>query len=504
MLHKLILEILGVTRSVADHQKAGFALPLAMMLGMIMLAIAGTSLLVAQGDRNSAVQRKTSNASLLVSDSAVSRALLELNKSNNGVLLIRNYDPTDPKTGKNYLGADGIPKSGDESTTAVDQWTGHDPSGTPCFQQLGRSAPNIALTGTIGANETYTIRAYRYDKQNKQGTLLVEGNYKGQTSWVAVTLSIEPILDDFPSLLLNYHNAPVFGVLALRGRQVLGNKGNIYYPPSSSADSALASYSKPGDATRPNYLNAIYSSSTQDGANSDTVSGKIFACQLSPNIPYLNPLSAGPNLETITSSQRIAGTGGAAPTYFQVDKIDLANSDTLTVDTTNGPVYLTVTDKGNPGYQPDLAITLHNNAKILNVRRDGQSPKVGDFRILVPGNSQTNLYDRTCIQNAFLWVEGDELRILTSGPGCPGGQNTNYEGVVWAEQILFSKNAASNRTVSTYSGGANQEFDSLVNPGATSGIAVPDDLSSLSDVLEYVDWPARYRYGSIKNWQRVN
>jgi hypothetical protein len=68
------------------------------------------------------------------------------------------------------LGADGASKSGDESTTAVDQWTGYDPSGAPCFQQLGRNAPNIALTGTIGANETYTIRAYRYDKQNQQGT----------------------------------------------------------------------------------------------------------------------------------------------------------------------------------------------------------------------------------------------------------------------------------------------------------------------------------------------
>jgi hypothetical protein len=75
MLRKLILEILGGTQSVADHQKAGFALPLAMMLGLIMLAIAGTTLLVAQGDRNNAVQRKTSGASLLVSDSAISRAL---------------------------------------------------------------------------------------------------------------------------------------------------------------------------------------------------------------------------------------------------------------------------------------------------------------------------------------------------------------------------------------------------------------------------------------------
>jgi hypothetical protein len=500
MLRKLILEILGGTQSVADHQKAGFALPLAMMLGLIMLAIAGTTLLVAQGDRNNAVQRKTSGASLLVSDSAISRALLELNKSNNGVLLIRNYDPLDPKTGKNYLGADGASKSGDESTTAVDQWTGYDPSGAPCFQQLGRNAPNIALTGTIGANETYTIRAYRYDKQNQQGTLLVEGNYKGQRSWVAVTLSIAPILDDFPGLMGRYRWSHL-GTVALRGRQILGKKGNIYYAPASSADSSLTGYSAPGNTTtRPNYLSALWSSTSNDGASGDTVEGKIFACVLLPNLPA-GTMSTSPS--SIKTSQTLRGSGGKVITHYQVDVIDLANSDTLTIDTTGGPVQIDIPDQGNPGYNAVRAITLRNTAKIINIRTDGQPPRVGDLRIMVHGNNQTNLYDRTCIQNAFLYADEDELRLLTSGPGCPGGKNTNFEGVVWAEEILSSKNASTNQPVH-YEGDASLEFDTMVTPGATSGIAVPDDVSSLSDLLEYIDWPARYRYGSIKNWQRVN
>ncbi|MGB8701165.1 MAG: hypothetical protein WCD18_17265 [Thermosynechococcaceae cyanobacterium] len=38
----------------------------------------------------------------------------------------------------------------------------------------------------------------------------------------------------------------------------------------------------------------------------------------------------------------------------------------------------------------------------------------------------------------------------------------------------------------------------------SSGIAVPSDVSSLTDLLKYVDWPIRYRYEAIKNWQRVN
>jgi hypothetical protein len=504
MLRKLILEILGGTRSVADHQKAGFALPLAMMLGLIMLAIAGTSLLVAQGDRNNAVQRKTSNASLLVSDSAVSRALLELNKSNNGVLLIRNYDPTDPKTDKNYLGSDGTAKSGDESTTAVDQWTGYDPSGAPCFQLLGRSAPNIALTGTIGANETYIIRAYRYDIQKKEGTLLVEGNYKGQSSLVTVTLSIEPVLDDFPSVLL-FDSTPTDiwkgGVLALRGRQILGRKGNVYYIPPNSADPSLTDISQPGDANRSSYLNAVWSSTANDGASADTIEGKLFACSLTPNIPVS---STGTNSDVIDTTTTLSGVGGTAPTLFQVDKIDLANNETLTVDTTGGPVRIDVADNGSPGNNPDQAITLRNTAKIINIRRDGQPPRVGDLRIMLQGNSQTNLYDKTCIQNAFLYSFRDELRILTSGAGCPGGKNTNFEGVVWAQAVLSSKNAVGNRNVNYLTGNTGTQYDTTITAGAKSGIAVPEDVSSLSDLLEYVDWPVRYRYGSIKNWQRVN
>jgi hypothetical protein len=480
-------------------KKGGFALPMALALGMVMLAFAGTSILVAQGNRNNAVQRRTTGASVLVSDGAISRALLALSESNNSVLLIRNYDPVDTNTGKNYLGADGIPKSGDESGTALNQWTGYNPSSAPCFQQAGRGAPSIALSGVIGPNETYTIRAYRYDKQKKQGTLLVEGNYKGQISLVAVTLSIAPILDDFPGLIGIYHWSHL-GTLALRGREILGTKGNIYYSPASSSDSSLTAYSKPGDTTRPNYLNALWSAAN-DGASGDTVEGKIFACTLSLNIPA--GAVASTNLGLINTSQTIKGTGGTVITPYQIDKIDLANSDTLTVDTTGGPVQINIPNKGNPGYSPDHSITLRSTAKIINIRTDGQPPRVGDLRIMIYGNNQTNLYDKTCIQNAFLYASEDEFRLLTTGPGCPGGRNTNFEGVIWAEEILSSKNASSNRPI-TYSGTGGSEYDSLVTPNATSGIAVPDDVSSLSDLLEYVDWPARYRYGSIENWQRVN
>ena len=452
------------------NKNAGFALPIAIALGLVMIAFAGTSIIVAQGGRNNAMQRRNSGASLLVSDSALARAMLQLNAPSNSVLLVRNYDPINPSTGKNYLGANGVPKDNDETTTAVDEWTGYNPTGASCFQQLGRTVPNLALTGNITPNETYTIRAYRYNKQKQSGTLLVEGTFNGQASLVAVTISIQPVLDDFPGLLLENRGWQTLGTLGLRGRQVLGRKGNIYYGPNSSIDSSLTGNSSPGDATRASYLNALYASNAQDGASSDTVVGKIFACRLQTNIPVG---ITGTNLGVINTSQTLRGVGGTVTTLYQVDKINLASSDTLTVDTTGGPVRIDVTDKGNVGWAPEQAITLHNTAKILNIRTDGQPPKVGDLRIMMRGNSQVNLYDTSCIQNAFLYIPGDELRLLTSGPGCPGGQNTNVEGVVWAEEIVSSKNAVSNRPITTYmgTGGGTPEFESLVTPGATSGIA---------------------------------
>jgi hypothetical protein len=477
----------------------GFALPMAMALGLVMLAIAGTTVMVAQSSRDTAVQRRATGGSMLIGDSAIARALVQLNQPNNGVLLNRNYDPINPETGKNYLGPDGVPDSGDETGTAVDQWTGYNPSDKPCFEQLEWNAPNIPLTGTLETGSTYTIQAYHYDKEQQLGTLLVTGNYQGQVSNVAVTLSIEPILDDFPGIaLINPTTTETIdspGVIALRGRQVLGTKGNIYYMPNNSADPSLTGISAPGESTRPSYLNAIRSSDAQDGAKGDTVSGKLFACRLHPQIPSG---VTGTNLGVITKSKTLTGAGGEKPTLYQAQKIDLSGSDVLTVDTTDGPVHIDLL-----AHASGEGILLKDKAKILNVRTDGEAPQVGDLRIMSRVDSRVRLQDKTCIQDAFLWFFLDEMRLLTSGPGCPSGRNTNIEGVVWMEAIFSAKNASSNRTVG-YLGnsGLTQDYNTPPIPGTTSGIAVPDDVTSLVDLLEYVDWPVKYKYGEIKDWKR--
>lgn|GEM_PF-3421532 len=484
------------------RQDQGFALPLAMGLGFVMVILGMSTMIVAQSDRISAFNRKESGASLALAEGGMARSLAQLTAPNNAVLLNRNYDVISPKTGKTYLGPDGMLNSGDEEASTIDEWTGYDPSGQPCHQQKGWGSPKLVTTGSMGKTGTYDIKAYRFNPKLQQGTLYVEASKDGKTTGVLITISVTPDLDDFPGIVVIDNTAETsnkIGVMALRGRSVLGSKGNIYYPPNSSADPSFTQAAEPEDASRSHYLNAIYSSSDQDGATSDTVSGKIFACRLKPQIPAG---VMGTNFGEISTSYTFKGVGGENTTLYRVEKIDLDNDEILTVDTTGGPVQIDVVDNvTKTNYQ---AVTLRHNAKILNIRTDGQPPRVGDLRILSRGNHLITLHDQSCIQNAFMWFWGDELRLLTSGPGCPGGKNTNFEGVAWIEAILSSKNSATNRNVNYLGATGDQEtYDTTVIPGTTSGIAVPEDISSLIDILKYIDWPTRYRFGRVQQWQRV-
>jgi hypothetical protein len=476
-------------KSKSQNRNSGFALPLAIGVGLCLLVLGLVIAIAAQSDRINASQRRETGANLMVTEGAIARVMALLSNRNNAVLLARDYDPINPRTSRNYLGTDGVPDSGDETGTAVDEWTGYNPSPLPCHQLVNWGAPNLPLTGTLGSNGSYVLRAYRYDQSRQQGILLMEGNYRGRSTAVAITITVTPDLTDFPGVVA-ISSTPTNladGKSILRGRNVLGYNGNLYYPPNHSANPALIGSAAPGDSTRPDYLDATWAGSA-DGATSDGIAGKVFACRLLPTIPQV---PQGTNLGTLNTSQTLSGAAGGI-THYRVDSIALSGTDTLTVDTTSGPVYL---------YLTTGTIQLNNTAKILNIRTDGIPPRVGDFRIITTHLSgSVLLYDQSCIQNAFLYSFADNLELYTTGPSCPGGRNASFEGVVWAEVIAGAKNNVSNRDVTTEWA---FRFNNTIIPGTTAGIAVPDDVSSLADVLEYVDWPARYRFGGIKNWQQV-
>jgi hypothetical protein len=227
------------------------------------------------------------------------------------------------------------------------------------------------------------------------------------------------------------------------------------------------------------------------------VNGNIFACRLTV-LPYNTQPAPAPSIGTITTNRTLTGAAGTRTVYW-VDQIILDGTETLAVDTTAGPVAIYINRDWN-GH----AISLAGDAQIRNFRTDGQPPRVGDLRIVILQNSAVQLSDRSCIRQAFLWMPMDELHLETTGPGCSTGRNTNYEGVIWAQAILSSKNSPANRDINYLNGsGSGTSYDATVTGSNNSGIYVPDDLSSLDDMLAYVDLPVRYWIMGVVRWQQV-
>jgi hypothetical protein len=456
-----------------------------------------TAALVTQTDRTTASARRQIGASLAVAEGGADRVMLELSRRHNSILLSRNYDPINPRTGRNYLGADAIPNSTDETTTALDEWTGFNPSSSSCYQQAGVGAPTLnatlPLTGTLGVDGRYTLRAYRYNPRQQSGVFWIEGTYRGQSTALVITVVVKPDLEGFPGIV-GSRPWPVdpAGVVALRGRHVLGRNGNIYAVTGSPTASPLVGQA-PANTPRPQYIDYLWSAAADGGTGSDHIGGKIEICDLEINIP---PSPSSIVLGVVDSDYTFTGTNASAPTVYQIDEILLNGDEVITIDTTNGPVTIEVTNVGVAG------ISLYDNAKIRNIRTDGRPPRVGDARIMIRGNRTTYLFNQSCIENLFIYSFLEQVEFLTTGAGCPSGRNTNFEGVIWAESIISSKNNVANRNIN-YLNSPWPYMETLVTPGATSGIYVPEDVSSLTDLLRYTKWPTRYRFGGVIGWQQV-
>ena len=427
-------------RRALDHSQQGFVLPIALGLGFAMLLLGITAMLRSQTARTVAYQRSQMGSTLLVTEGGIARTLMQLSKSNNSPLLRYNYDRLNPSTGKTYLGPDGIPNNGDEENTTIDEWS----SLASC------TTTDMTYSGVIGINGQYTLKAYRYNNTQNTGTFLVEGQQGSSSALVAVTLELEENSLSFPSVL-------AIDFIDLLERSVLGANGNVYYDPANSSDPGLTGFVTPTDVDRVQYLDAI------NADVADNISNAIFACKLTPTL--LNT-PQGANLGDINSDLTIINTGGGIE-HYQAQTIDIDNA-IVDIDTTNGPVYLYVTD--------NQSVKLRNTARIRNMRTDGIPPRVGDLRIFMSGTGHIDLEGPGCIENAFIYAPTRKLHFKSSGGGCPSSNNATVEGVAWVQDI---------------------DGDS----GGTAGIVVPDDLSSLSDILNDVDLPSQYKLGQVKNWQ---
>lgn len=457
------------------HQ--GFALPLAMGLGFVILTLGITTLLTAEGDRRTAWARKQNDLSSVVAETGIARTLAQLSKPNNSVLLTRNYDTVSSKTNKTYLGPDGIFRSGDEESTAVNQWQ-NPPTPWNCPGTPSVGSPSMSYSGSSDTSNRYTLESYRHSSSGKTSTLLVKGEALGSFTQIAVTFSMTPDPENFPGILASES-------LYLQGRSVSGRNGNVYYNPDQSGYQSATGLAAPNNATRPQFLNAIWAGTT-DGFTSDVIAGNIVACKVTFTAPY-TPQTSVISLAKLAGNVNIPASGNGI-TYYETPRVELKNNDTVIADTTRGPVYLYVNGD----------FTMKGNSKILNIRTDGKPSQVGDLRIInAAGNGYSfEMFDNTCIQNAFLYNPESDFHIQTVGDGCSSPGSTNFEGVVWAEDIISS------RTNSTTRRDIDGDNDIIQTSNAVSGIAVPDDVSSLKDMADSIRAPFKYRFDRVVDWKR--
>lgn len=434
----------------------GFVLPIALTMGLVMTLIGVTAVARSQSTRlNSFSRTQTTGSSLMIAEGGVARTLAQLTKANNRVLLTGNYDSINPHTGKTYLGADGILNNGDEENTPVNQW-----SSASSISSCGTTVPNpgttdITYDGIIGDGNTYALRAYRYDSASNLGILLIEGKRKTSVSFVKVIVTVDSIAGDFPGVV-------AVEKMEMIGRNIIGSNGNVYYDPAFSKNPSLTASSSPSDPNRADYLNAI-KSGTNDGYTVDNIGGKIIACKLTPSFAYT---PQGTNLGTLKEGQTLLAVGGGI-THYQTRKIELDKNEAVNVNTTAGAVYLYVSGD----------VRVRGNAAIRNFRTDGLPPRIGDLRIIVSRNQKTQIEDTACIENAFFYTPQGSFELDGVSDGCPSPGNTNFDGVVWANVISNSS-------------------------GSDSGIAVPDDVSSLSDIASNIGSSASKKFGTVKSWQR--
>ncbi len=99
------------------------------------------------------------------------------------------------------------------------------------------------------------------------------------------------------------------------------------------------------------------------------------------------------------------------------------------------------------------------------------------MRIIISTTDKTEIKDNACIQNAFFYAPRGKLQLDGSDNGCPSGGNSNIDGVVWAKEIINNTNG-------------------------DSGVAIPDDVSSLSDIANSTGFAGTKKFGTVKSWQR--
>lgn len=395
-----------------NSREEGFALPIAIGFGLIMVLVALTLSIKSRDDQVSAISQKQTTTSATVAEGGIARTLGFLNH-NYPMLLRLDYDPN------SLLGTD-----------TPDEWSSlSDPP--PCFTGV-----NDLLAGKIPTSapaNTYTVEAYRYSNPDgvvntgdETGTLIVKGHPTSSTAvsriqqTMKVTQSSAP--GSFPGLLaqnISLGNNDVLG--AISGNVVCTDAINCAVSVSECVN---------GQPTNDGLRDAI------DALNNGVVQGQIYVQNMDwPMLPAVPSDAISVSITGPTSFPRTGDTLGSDGAYhYQVSEIDLSGSDQVTIDTTSAPIYFYVSGDISMGGNTALAHTCSGTANNCGIYGSGLgSPD--RFHIYGNADDGDTFYDQEFTLNGGatatnVFIYAPDARMGING----GSSNPDINGAVWVRE----------------------------------------------------------------------
>lgn len=435
------------------QDSAGFGLPLAIAMGLIILLIGITMVIRSFNDKVTASTQKQTANSFAIAEGGLSRTLSLLNSSFQPFLKL-SYDPINPSTGRTYLGSNGIANDGDEGTTAVDDWSSL-PAPPPCIDL--RNLSKTLLQGNIGgaATNNYQVLAYRYDASARIGTLLVRGQESNSEAVTLIqqTMQIEERRSsnpaDFPGLMaqeIDLKNNDVLGSVA--GNVLCTNLTHCSIPDPST-------HCLDGRPNRQALLAAI-------GAKRNSeVQGQIWVREVKwPPLPSIPPSAPTPIAITDTTTLS-PPTDSSDPYSYVVSSIQLRGNKTLTIDTSTRPVYLFLTGD----------LILSGRAAIIHTG----SPE--RFRVYGNPEDADNGNDQTITLNGGSSTTSGFIYAPDARAGINGGSSTpDFRGAIW---------------IKTWDGSASNRAE----------IEVPNEMAQLLGPT-FSNWIVGVQFGPSTRWER--
>lgn len=427
---------------------SGFALPIALMLGVLTVGIGLAMILRSQSDQVTAGSQQQSLRSDWIVEAGLAQTLALLQRPEYRTFLTHSYDPISPITQQAFLGPNGIPNDFDESSVALNEWQSLPTSGAnPCQHP----ASVEALTAPVEFNGgQYRLLAYRYrdpdqipNSGDETGQVLVEGQRQQARGrrWVSFPIVSANQADQilFPGVFAQQVRWGKGQLLARSGES--GRNANLICTdcqfqrtPETAGDKlSLSSLCSDGSPTQVALRTAI-------GANAEAqIQGEIhIQTQTLLPMPALPPQPCGGesgancavSLPVIQDSLTlptptevaISSTWPAGqPIRYRTPEMNLSNGAALTLNaTTLHPIYLYVT--GNISLD-GTDTRIQNLGNLTRFHLYGNPRDPGDQ---VP-DQEFAIANAAAVENVLIYAP--DARLQLSGPA----QTPNLIGAAWVK-----------------------------------------------------------------------